>query len=861
MDKDTVLQGSDDQLQVLGGRLPLKVRLSRRLGQGEVAGRMGALLVWISRKRIAFGNEWISQESGNDRFQIRFVAFRIPVKLTLTIHAPIDPGAISVQTKHGEDWRDVPFSVRRSKAADATKLSLHLQRLVVTSQLRVCIGGIEGHAVQGAIHVVKHPYADLAILVRALPLAKSGDIEEAEIELLRCLKAAPEHFWAADQLAQLYLDNKQYRDAQRWALVAAYPTDGRYGIDVLRQALSQDRGDLVEELSGLRSEAADWEIGGHHGTVCLHQDQHFWLGFGTVHFTRRRQIIEVRRQAAARLMRTLHFHFTQGREALVFARLQLVRGDGTVTEVSTEHLAIVDDPDSNQAIRVESRKSAIFHLPELQRGDCLELEHALISFNPKRQDGKPDFFIMADLNCEHPCWRSEVRIECPHDWDVTALGLNGAATPEKSEDDSEWRRFDVSGQRLTYDDWGTLAVERRYLSPHVCCGWADVNWQQYAAAALETQCHTPREEPLPAALAGVIADPVAPLEKLRCGFEWVRDRLKYMSLQSAKDRSTEPGLAEKIVAAGVGDCMDKSYLILLLARSLGFEAEYALVASEAGHLVTEIAGRQFDHIMVRVRVDDDWLYLDATVTGTPFGRIPPGLQGHAVLSLGPEPNIARVPEEDPSLNQISISELLDITSEGALTGAFEIEATGTPGSWWDDHCKSVSMTAPDPTRAGSVTLNRQLPSATLIDCEWYPFDAGEGRFRIVGRHRRRRLVNIRGRLIGFVDWTTPLVPIHLLKQRQWRDLAIFPIPMSYRFEVRIASPPGWEIEGSSKLTPIEGAFGQITTEEFCDGASLNVARVITVSRRFIEGPDVARIPEFLAAWEEALQLAFLLRPV
>jgi hypothetical protein len=341
----------------------------------------------------------------------------------------------------------------------------------------------------------------------------------------------------------------------------------------------------------------------------------------------------------------------------------------------------------------------------------------------------------------------------------------------------------------------------------------------------------------------------------------VRDRLKYLSLHSAKERSNTPDLAKQIVAAGVADCMDKAYLILQICRHLDIECEYLLASLESGFIVPETPAPQFDHILLRAKLDGEWVYLDATSTTTPFGWIPPQLQGMHVLPLEPPFNLVTVPEESPDKNFVSIDETLVCGEDGTVTGDFALEAGGFPARWWDEQWKGASMTSPDPHRAASLGLRQQLPSATLQkDWKSRQYEPDTQTCGFSGRHTRRNLLPIDGGQVGFADWHTPLFPVYRNLERSWTGMTVFPIPMTYSITCRVKCPDGWSISGSSLARRVKTEFGTIQTEVSGRAGGIDTKIQLVVERRFVDAVHAGDIPDFLTAWDEALRFAFILRP-
>jgi hypothetical protein len=845
---------------VLGEELPRGYRVSRWLARKN---RFLPLQEWIVKRfgeRDAFDWEWYLARPELPRsIQASMVAPRFPISLKFLISEVSGLGKITVRVRGDGDWREVRVDSKWEEVRDGAEMEITMLQLVLAKDISIQTEKDTPFSFRMKVSIAPYVYRDLVHVVNAHENLESNENQDAVEHLEEAFRLEPRHFFAADLMSRAGVQDEDWERAKLWAMRSVEHSDGNWGREALLTACEKDQPDLIAEAAACRDDAKEWDVGGHLGVVCLKKEESHWLGFGCHHLSQYRQIIDIRRQAAARMLRHLHFSYIPNHQGVAMARVRVLRSDNTISEVPADRLVYMDDPEHNPAIKTESRKRAQFYLPELNRGDCICFEYAIVNQNPRQTDSRPDLFIMADMNCDFPAWRSEIRITCPTGWDLRCLPINDAPEPVCTMD-GEWKTYHASARDLHYEEWSAIDIERRYSSPHICCSWNDRSWADIAEYSLEKNCHSFRDDGLPRPLAEAITPGESDLEKLRLGHDWIRDRLKYMSLPIAKERTSDPDLANKIVAAGVGDCMDKAYLVLLLCQKLGLEAEYILTSAEYGHMVEDLPGPQFDHILVRARPNGNWLYLDATSTDTPFGWIPIYLQGIPVLSLGESRALDHVSEELPERNTVKIDEALECCPDGTLQGGFSIRTFGIPARYWDDQWKSASLSVNDPAHVASMTVLRQLPSVTLQEWELQPAAAGDPRFTLTGRHTRRRMVDIGERRVGSVSWETPMFPHHWAKNREWHGMALFPLPMTFVIRCQVKCPEGWIIEGSSDIPRIETEFGRVTATQRFDDRTLHIERTLVIGNRFIRGDAVGQVTEFLKVWEDALQLAFLIRP-
>jgi hypothetical protein len=102
-------------------------------------------------------------------------------------------------------------------------------------------------------------------------------------------------------------------------------------------------------------------------------------------------------------------------------------------------------------------------------------------------------------------------------------------------------------------------------------------------------------------------------DRVVAALRMVQERIRYLSL-SFDESSHRPANPALVLERGFGDCKDKSLLAVTLLRSLGLDADVALVSSTNGELLPRLlpAITLFDHVIVTVEVDRVRYWLDPT---------------------------------------------------------------------------------------------------------------------------------------------------------------------------------------------------------------------------------------------------------
>ena len=118
-----------------------------------------------------------------------------------------------------------------------------------------------------------------------------------------------------------------------------------------------------------------------------------------------------------------------------------------------------------------------------------------------------------------------------------------------------------------------------------------------------------------------------PLERIALATRLVQDNISYL-LDGLDGGNYLPQKAEFTWDRRYGDCKAKSVLLFALLQRMGIEAEPVLVTTRGGDALPELLPLpgDFDHVIVRARIDGVDYWLDGTATATRLsniGDVPP----------------------------------------------------------------------------------------------------------------------------------------------------------------------------------------------------------------------------------------------
>ena len=314
-----------------------------------------------------------------------------------------------------------------------------------------------------------------------------------------------------------------------------------------------------------------------------------------------------------------------------------------------------------------------------------------------------------------------------------------------------------------------------------------------------------------------------PRAALAAAFYWVRDRIKYASIASANRDLGSPERAERIVAAGMGDCKDTSLLLAVACAHLGIPWEFVLMSAENGILLEELPADQFDHMLVRARPGDEWMYLDAAGDAAVFASPPFPFQGVTVLT-GPEGGDLVTMSETPlERTRVVIHETIDAVDAGRLAGHVELRLEGHPARMVDEVWKHQSLMSLDPERAADEAIRHLLPDFEITDSDRLTGTTRGDTLHVVASGRRGRIVAL---ALG-----APGLPALARRRQPFSDRVAFLLRAEFEYRLDVAGPVRRVLRGISAVADLVAPFCTIGEERAENPTATGIVRRIRLSRR------------------------------
>jgi transglutaminase-like putative cysteine protease len=309
----------------------------------------------------------------------------------------------------------------------------------------------------------------------------------------------------------------------------------------------------------------------------------------------------------------LSFAFDPAYQKLIFHHIRLVRDGRTYNRLDLADFDVLREERDRERAIYNGRLTAVMQLRDVRVGDIIDYAYTRRGRNPVF-GGR--FATFLRFGWSQPLGRLRYRIVAPVS---RPLQFQNLGPPVGPADHSvrgalqEWR-WDMQAVPAIVADKETPAWYDNYPYIQVSefATWRElVEWALPLYALPET---LPPE--LQAQLDSVTAKASSDEEKALAVLTFVQDEIRYLGIELGTG-SHHPRPPHLTLENRFGDCKDKSFLLCIMLRALGFEAFPVLVSTDYGPELDHYlpAPTDFDHVITCLEMADGRrLWLDPTVS-------------------------------------------------------------------------------------------------------------------------------------------------------------------------------------------------------------------------------------------------------
>jgi transglutaminase-like putative cysteine protease len=406
-----------------------------------------------------------------------------------------------------------------------------------------------------------------------------------------------------------------------------------------------------DERAGAPPEAA----GGIHDLLLSEQMR---LGPGDVLERHRRSVRRILSTTGVDEASELRVTVDPQHERLWLHEVTIHRGGRRIDALDRREVKVLQREEDLDRRLFDGRVTAVVFVHGLRAGDVLEYAWTIRGRNPVLGNR---IATEIALGWGVPVARLSVRLVAPAGRAFRArvhgLDLAPAITRRRGVVEYRWERTRTPAE-LVEGDVPADEDEMPWLQLSEWSSWAEVaRWaaKLYAVrppnGALAREVRRWRRLPREAAAVEAI--------------RFVQDDVRYLGIEVGPS-AYRPHPPAEVLRRRLGDCKDKSLLLVTLLRALGIEAEPALVSTGSGEALDRRlpSPREFDHVIVRLRPADRWIWIDPTVSlqrgplasrpAPPFRRaLPVARTSEGLVSIGP-----------PGPSRVDVATVLNVPGPG-----------------------------------------------------------------------------------------------------------------------------------------------------------------------------------------------------
>ncbi len=414
-------------------------------------------------------------------------------------------------------------------------------------------------------------------------------------------------------------------------------------------------------------------------------------------------------------------------ETVTLHTLAIRRGDQVIDLLQGGKDVLVIRRETNlERAMLDGRLTASVQIKDLQVGDVVDWAYTVHRTEPLLDNRGQAFERMG---WGDKIGRYRVRIEWPQDNPVIWKTTTGFPQPTVAKAGGFTRlSVDLTDAEAPKAPAGAPLRFLRVgeLQASTYADWAEISRRMHPLYDKAAQLAP--DSPVRAEIARIAAETKDPKERAFAALQLVEDKTRYLAL-SMGDGGYRPAPADETWARRFGDCKGKTVLLLALLRGLGVDAEPAIVSTTSGDGMDErvAAAGQFNHIIVRARINGKSYWLDGTRSGDKGGldqmRPPSFRWALPVRAKG----AGLEPIEQPPLSQALTETKLHIDASAGLDKPAPVRVEMLMRG---DAARSFSRsleTAPkaDIERALKQSISKSSSWITLETVDWTKADDGE----------------------------------------------------------------------------------------------------------------------------------------
>lgn len=356
-------------------------------------------------------------------------------------------------------------------------------------------------------------------------------------------------------------------------------------------------------------------------------------------------------------------------QSLKFHSINVFRNGEKIDKLSTHSINTYQREGNMERSIYDGSYTAVINLSDIRQNDILEYSYTLSGSHPAFPDhlysthsfqssvpvGRIHYSVlMPDLNpipysvknsIQEP-EKSKVGNQLCYEWDVI-----NAEQYQYFEKTPPWFRTDFYVEFSNYKNWAKVVSE---IEPFYRIDLQDEFYFKEVINRFDAEF---------------------PDDRIIAAIRFVQNEIRYLGFETGLN-AYRPHLAKEVYNQRYGDCKDKSFLLVNLLRTMGYEAYPMLVNSYLRQGLVEYmpSPYNFDHVVVKLIYQNNEIYIDPTISnqgGDIFNLNFPSYSKGLVIKAG-EGTLETIPNKNR--NDIYVIEDLVIAKDNSRSAEFRISS-------------------------------------------------------------------------------------------------------------------------------------------------------------------------------------------
>jgi len=360
----------------------------------------------------------------------------------------------------------------------------------------------------------------------------------------------------------------------------------------------------------------------------------------------------VHTDAAVRQLGVIGIAYASGSEHVELAYVRVRRPDGSVTETPVTEAMDMPSPVTTAAPFYSDLKELQIPVRNLRVGDLLEWQANIIRTKP---EAPGQFWGAEPLVDDGVVLSQTVELHVPagiyvNVWSSSSKPIETATPTEHiyrwesshrqptvgpaadAEKERQKKQLWTAGQELDEKEGKLPAVAWTTFKSWEAVG----DWYR----GLESDRILPSDSQLQAKVAELTAGKATELEKVRAVYSYVSTQIRYIGVDFGIGRY-QPHRAAEVLENQYGDCKDKHTLLASMLGALGLRSDAVLIGAGIRFNQPVPSPQSFNHLITRVVVGGQPVWLDATAEVAPYRVLNPAIRDKDALVV-PDSGVATI---------------------------------------------------------------------------------------------------------------------------------------------------------------------------------------------------------------------------